>query len=542
MFSVASPLPSDPCVLFLSTFLYHDRDSVTASMAEVNKISSTHSVSSPMSENQKLFLYEIDEIIAHKFQYPTALSGKWVIFYRKQSMDRIWKEVCKLYRDEELEGVEFLQTSTAKFSKRLKDSDMGMISFICGPSDEKDLVMSYGKNLLKSLHHLTPFDIDTMFYTSYGTNVSSGAAVTYTDSAIIGVMDVPKELRAEECLTLSEPVLTTKNDPIASPTLETEEVYLYEFDHETREKYRYDKSESGKWMLFYENKTIDFMWANACKLYREGELTGVRSMKVSTAKYNHRRSSDTTKVIIFYCGPASNKNLMKSYGKCILEKMYRFGPFDITHMSYKTDAQSNLGTRATGNSFNSIYSLPISEDWRSDNCETSSWISTVATDDLPSQVLDKDWLLERDESKCLKWPCDSSLIGYWLMLFEEAWLDRAWKKARDFYRAGQLTGIQSISVSTAKMVNSRDKGQKVGFINCFCGPVDDIDLVMTYGENLATLMSYCDDRGTMNFKFRKEILCRVKLSNYWQPKKRNSRSTSSGSNAINDVRLWRPRK
>lgn len=126
-------------------------------------------------------------------------------------------------------------------------------------------------------------------------------------------------------------------------------------------------------MLFYGYKSIDFMWVKACNLYRDGELVGVSSMKVSTAKLNPRQSSYTKGVIIFYCGPYSNEDLMKCYGKCILEKMNRFGPFDMDHMSYKTDAQSGLGTRATGNLRNSIYYLTIPEDWRSENCESSAW-------------------------------------------------------------------------------------------------------------------------------------------------------------------------
>ena len=38
-------------------------------------------------------------------------------------------------------------------------------------------------------------------------------------------------------------------------------------------------------------------------LYREGKLTGIHYMKVSTKKDNIRASDNTSGVIIFYCGP-----------------------------------------------------------------------------------------------------------------------------------------------------------------------------------------------------------------------------------------------
>ena len=45
----------------------------------------------------------------------------------------------------------------------------------------------------------------------------------------------------------------------------------------------YDRSKSGKWMLFYPVSEIDEKWEMAKNLFDTGELRGVRGMKVSTA-------------------------------------------------------------------------------------------------------------------------------------------------------------------------------------------------------------------------------------------------------------------
>jgi hypothetical protein len=50
--------------------------------------------------------------------------------------------------------------------------------------------------------------------------------------------------------------------------------------------------------------------------------------------------------IIFYCGPASDENLILEYGNNLLKQMPYFSP--NAHFYYKTDKQTGEGTRATG--------------------------------------------------------------------------------------------------------------------------------------------------------------------------------------------------
>ena len=55
----------------------------------------------------------------------------------------------------------------------------------------------------------------------------------------------------------------------------------------------------GKWMLFYDKKLLNEAWLQVSKLYREGKMTGVRSIKCSTSYENPRASSYDAGIIIF---------------------------------------------------------------------------------------------------------------------------------------------------------------------------------------------------------------------------------------------------
>jgi len=113
----------------------------------------------------------------------------------------------------------------------------------------------------------------------------------------------------------------------------------------------------GKWMLFYLNTAIDSAWVRAKRLFREGALTGISCMKVSTGRGNLRASCSSTKVIIFYCGPPHDEeNVMKS-GHNLLDMMkYRSSN---PYIYYKSDEQTLQGTRSTGQTKNHLYRITI---------------------------------------------------------------------------------------------------------------------------------------------------------------------------------------
>jgi hypothetical protein len=111
--------------------------------------------------------------------------------------------------------------------------------------------------------------------------------------------------------------------------------------------------DTGKWMLFYDKKSMNESWTLAKKLYRKGRLEGVVSMKCSTM-YENARASGSDGVIILYCSDSSNAESILSVGKRILEAFCYKGK---EYIYYKTDAQTREGTRATGQLKNYTYRL-----------------------------------------------------------------------------------------------------------------------------------------------------------------------------------------
>ena len=91
--------------------------------------------------------------------------------------------------------------------------------------------------------------------------------------------------------------------PIGQPMSVTDEYWLFERDSKVGAKCHYDPELTGKWMMFWDNAVLDERWKQAVILYREGKLTGIHCMKVSTKRDNRRASDNTSGVIIFYCGP-----------------------------------------------------------------------------------------------------------------------------------------------------------------------------------------------------------------------------------------------
>ena len=76
-------------------------------------------------------------------------------------------------------------------------------------------------------------------------------------------------------------------------------------------------------------------------------------MKCSTAYKNPRASNPNEGVIICYCGPPDAKDALLGYGENLVIKMKYTSSYGW--MYYKTDEQTEAGTRATGATKNSTY-------------------------------------------------------------------------------------------------------------------------------------------------------------------------------------------
>jgi len=112
---------------------------------------------------------------------------------------------------------------------------------------------------------------------------------------------------------------------------------------------------SGKWMLFYPKNVMNEKWKLAVDLYRNSnKLSGVVSMKCSTKCDNSRATNKKDGIIIFYCNNSEDEQNIKKIGEKILDDMdYK----NNTMIFYKTDLQTQEGTRATGSQINYSYRL-----------------------------------------------------------------------------------------------------------------------------------------------------------------------------------------
>ena len=140
------------------------------------------------------------------------------------------------------------------------------------------------------------------------------------------------------------------------PMSDTENLFIEERNGAIASMYD-DKGKLGKWMMFFDDEFMDAMWKKAVTLYYKGKLTGIQSIKTSTAAKNPRAGELKGGAIRFTCGPSDDEQLMKSYGRNLVKR------FNYCHRNglilYKTDEQSAIGTRATGNRWNFVYRLHV---------------------------------------------------------------------------------------------------------------------------------------------------------------------------------------
>jgi len=104
--------------------------------------------------------------------------------------------------------------------------------------------------------------------------------------------------------------------PKADSSANGKSKWMTEIDLEIEEKWKiYDNDElTGKWLMYFPWDIMDEKWDVAVKLYHSRKLTGIQSMKRSLQPLKYPIG-----VIMFYCGPDSDKELMKSYGKNLLK-------------------------------------------------------------------------------------------------------------------------------------------------------------------------------------------------------------------------------
>ena len=107
----------------------------------------------PSQVTNSYWVYALEQHIAQRF--PNQ-DGKWMMFFPMSEMDARWNEACQLYRSGRLYGVNSMKASTAQqnpMPERLHGYDEGIIIFYCGPSEDEQNVMEYGRNILNNMNY-----------------------------------------------------------------------------------------------------------------------------------------------------------------------------------------------------------------------------------------------------------------------------------------------------------------------------------------------------------------------------------------------------
>ena len=92
--------------------------------------------------------------------------------------------------------------------------------------------------------------------------------------------------------------------------------------------------------------------------------------------------------------------------------------------------------------------------------------------------------------------------GAWILSYKNDVITEKWKKAINFYRGGQLTGISSMKLSAMKDPTGSTEYSFQG-IWFYCGPSNNEQHVKDAGRNLLVNMDYSDNSGYMCYNSEK---------------------------------------
>jgi hypothetical protein len=116
----------------------------------------------------------------------------------------------------------------------------------------------------------------------------------------------------------------------------------------------------GKWLLFFNKEELDSAWERVKELYNKGDFFGVYSVRVSTSFPNPKRdiSEEDMGVIMFLCTSSYREEYINEIGENIVE-LLNYSPPEGKHVYYKTDEQTKVGSRSTGQNKNYLYKLEM---------------------------------------------------------------------------------------------------------------------------------------------------------------------------------------
>jgi len=116
----------------------------------------------PSQVHHSYWVYALEH--SQAMQYSNK-DGKWMMFFPMSEIDARWAEAVQLYRSGKLVGINSMKSSTAQqnpMPERLHRHDEAILIFYCGPCEDEEDVMEYGRNILDHMQYNAP----TFYYKS----------------------------------------------------------------------------------------------------------------------------------------------------------------------------------------------------------------------------------------------------------------------------------------------------------------------------------------------------------------------------------------
>ena len=98
----------------------------------------------PLEVSNSPWLYEINNDSVKSID-----SGKWMLFYENSLMNGAWNIAKKIYRENNLYGVNSMKCSTAYKNPRSSTLEEGVIILYCNNSSNEEIIMNIGKKILE---------------------------------------------------------------------------------------------------------------------------------------------------------------------------------------------------------------------------------------------------------------------------------------------------------------------------------------------------------------------------------------------------------
>lgn len=99
----------------------------------------------PMKVKEISWLCEGDKIHSKK-------SGKWILYCKNKDMNNTWNNIKEKFRNGKLEGVYWMECSTAKKNPHLLDADEGVIYLYCDNSDNEKYIIDIGEKIINKIN------------------------------------------------------------------------------------------------------------------------------------------------------------------------------------------------------------------------------------------------------------------------------------------------------------------------------------------------------------------------------------------------------